>query len=94
MTLAYGKTTPTSYSDPEVQAVNKCLARLGKALRPGAYMVDSFPILRYIPGYFKTLKQYHQEELDLFRKQAQEVRQNMVSRIKWKPMVLHIITMV
>ena len=82
MTLAYGRTSPTSYSDPEVQAVNICLARLGKALRPGAYMVDSYPILRYVPGYFKTLKQYHQEELALFRKQAEEVRQNMVSHVK------------
>lgn len=78
MAITYGKITPTSYSDPEVQQVNKCLSRLGSAIRPGAYLVDSYPILRYVPGYLDTLQQYHREELALFRSQLDAVRQQMV----------------
>ncbi|KAI0933583.1 hypothetical protein AcV5_005691 [Taiwanofungus camphoratus] len=55
MAISYGKTTPTSYSDPEVQAVNCCLRRLGSALRPGTYLVDTYSFLRYIPGYLSHL---------------------------------------
>lgn len=78
MTLTYGKQTPTSYSDPEVQEVNKCLGRLGKVMIPGAYLVDSYPILRYIPGYLSELQQHHREELALFKSQLEGVREKMV----------------
>ena len=46
MALAYGK-IPDSYEDPEVQAVNRCLTRLGYTMRPNAWKVDTFPFLRY-----------------------------------------------
>ena len=46
MALAYGK-NPKSYEDPEILAVNRCLARLGKTLRPGVWKVDVFPFLRF-----------------------------------------------
>lgn len=78
MTIAYGKTTPTSYSDPEVRAVNKCLARLGAALRPGANFVDTYPILRYIPGYGSHLRRYQKEEEALYKKEVNTVRRNLV----------------
>jgi len=45
MALAYGK-APTSYEDPEVQAVNRCLTRLGLTMRPGAWKVDTYPFLK------------------------------------------------
>ena len=45
MALAYGK-VPKSYEDPEVQSVNRCLTRLGLAMRPGAWKVDTYPILK------------------------------------------------
>ncbi|PAV20692.1 cytochrome P450 [Pyrrhoderma noxium] len=77
MTITYGKRTPTSYYDPEVQEVNKCLGRLGKAVQPGYYMVDYYPWLRFLPGYTTTLKQYHKEELALFRSQLDGVRAQM-----------------
>ncbi|KAL5527311.1 hypothetical protein ACEPAG_6102 [Sanghuangporus baumii] len=77
MTMTYGKQTPTSYSDPEVQAVNKCLFRLGKAMIPGAYLVDAYPIMRYIPGYLSELQKHHEEELNLFRSQLDGVREKM-----------------
>jgi hypothetical protein len=100
MTVAYGKTTPTQYSDrkpintlpadpgalshttlelaAEVQAINKFGHRLGHALRPGAYHVDSYPILKYFPGQWKRDgAQHHKEELALFAGQLDKVREGI-----------------
>ncbi|KAG1810570.1 cytochrome P450 [Suillus subaureus] len=77
MSFTYGKTTPTSYTDPEIVAVNKSLARFGQAIRPGAYLVDTYPILRFVPGYLSQLKAWHQEELALFNGQLDAVRRQM-----------------
>jgi hypothetical protein len=78
MTMTYGKSTPTSYSDYEVIQLNKCLHRLGITGLPGAWLVDSYPILRYVPGYLNQLKQWHLEELQLFTEQLDVVRKAMV----------------
>ncbi|KAF9069856.1 cytochrome P450 [Rhodocollybia butyracea] len=80
MALAYGK-VPQGCEDPEVQAVNRCLTRLGYAMRPGAWKVDVLPFLKFIPGYLNELKLGHQEELGLFKSQLQEVREKMVRHI-------------
>ncbi|KAH9832506.1 cytochrome P450 [Rhodofomes roseus] len=77
ISMTYGKTTPTSYSDPEVQIVNRCLRRLGAALRPGAHLVDTYPFLQYIPGYTSQLRKYHQEELSFFRSQIANVKSQL-----------------
>jgi hypothetical protein len=45
MQLAYGK-YPQCFEDPDVQAVNRCLTRLGVHMRPGLWKVDVFPFLR------------------------------------------------
>ncbi|TFK68367.1 cytochrome P450 [Pluteus cervinus] len=79
LTLAYGKTTPTSYSDPEVQRINECLSRLGDALRPGAYRVDTIPLLRYVPGYLDKLREAHRLELALFSEQLGGVLKKMTT---------------
>ncbi|TFK23725.1 cytochrome P450 [Coprinopsis marcescibilis] len=73
MALAYGR-HPKSYHDPDVQAVNRCLTRLGNTLRPGVWRVDVYPFLRYVPGYLKELKDGHAEELALFKRQLNEVK--------------------
>lgn len=78
MSITYGKTTPTAYSDPEVLAVNRCLSRLGRVMRPGAYLVDTYPILKYVPGYLTQLRKWHHEELALFQGQLNLVREQMV----------------
>ncbi|KAF8797498.1 cytochrome P450 [Phlegmacium glaucopus] len=76
MALAYGQ-NPKSYEDPDIQAVNRCLTRLGNTLRPGVWKVDVYPFLRYIPGYLKELQDGHAEELALFKRQLNVVRSNM-----------------
>jgi hypothetical protein len=79
MEITYGKVTPTSYNDPEVVAVNRCLKRFGRAVLPGAYLVDTYPILQYVPGYLTKLRKWHQEELALFEGQLGTVRKQMVT---------------
>ncbi|KIK68536.1 hypothetical protein GYMLUDRAFT_35978 [Collybiopsis luxurians FD-317 M1] len=76
MALTYGK-IPAGYEDPDVQAVNRCLARLGLAMRQGAWKVDVFPFLKYVPGYLNELREGHREELGLFKSEMQEVRDKM-----------------
>ncbi|KIM47190.1 hypothetical protein M413DRAFT_440696 [Hebeloma cylindrosporum] len=76
MSIGYGKESK-SYEDPDIQAVNRCLTRLGNTLRPGVWKVDAYPFLRYIPGYLQELKDGHAEELDLFKRQLKEVQLKM-----------------
>ncbi|KAJ2917541.1 hypothetical protein MD484_g2847, partial [Candolleomyces efflorescens] len=76
MSLAYGK-DPKGRDDPNIDAVNRCLTRLGHALRPGLWRVDVYPFLRYIPGYLKELQDGHAEELALFKGQLVEVKKAM-----------------
>lgn len=77
ITLTYGKQTPSTYSDPEVKKINKAARNLGEAIRPGAYLVDAFPILRFMPCYLSDLKRQHHFELELFKSQLNGVRQKM-----------------
>ncbi|KAG2099579.1 cytochrome P450 [Suillus discolor] len=77
MSFTYGKITPTSYTDPEVVAINKALARSGQAIQPGAYLVDTYPILRFVPGYLSQLKAWHKEDLALCNRQLDPVRRQM-----------------
>ncbi|KAG6915377.1 hypothetical protein DXG01_011778 [Tephrocybe rancida] len=76
MALAYGKAAG-KHNDPDVQAVNRCLFRLGVNLRPGLWQVDIYPILRYLPGYLDELKEGHREELGLFKKHLSVVKAQM-----------------
>ena len=80
MTLTYGKTTPTSYADAEVRAINRGTARLGRALLPGAYAVDALPLLRYVPLYpgARELRRFHREELALYHELVRGVREKVV----------------
>ena len=50
-----------------------------RVMRPGAYLVDRIPLLKYIPGYGRELKEYHNFEINLFRDQMDHVRSEMVS---------------
>ena len=74
--MTYGKTSPTYYSDPEVQEINRNGARLGTLTQIGArsHIVDTYPILRHISWFTKTLRKWHDDELDLFTRQLDAAR--------------------
>ncbi|KAG1840973.1 cytochrome P450 [Suillus tomentosus] len=77
MSFTYGKITPTSYTHPEIVAINKALARFGEAMMPGAYLVDTYPILRFVPGYLSQLKAWHKEGLARYNRHLDTVRRQM-----------------
>lgn len=79
LSLTYGKPSPSKRLDPDIALVNQCLHRMGQSLRPGAHLVEDLPWLKYIPFYGSKLREYHREELALFRKQLQAVRDEIVS---------------
>ncbi|KAI0319668.1 cytochrome P450 [Amylostereum chailletii] len=77
LSITYGKPSPSNKSDLDVMLVEESTRRLGKSLRPGAFLVDDYPWLKYVPFYGRTLRQYHRDELSLFRRQLQAVRDDM-----------------
>jgi len=79
MSITYGKQTPTSYTDPEVIAIRQCITRMGKTTVPGACLVDSFPILRYFPGYTSELRRWREEERGLFEGMVQQAKGRIAS---------------
>ncbi|KAJ7627632.1 cytochrome P450 [Mycena polygramma] len=85
LSLTYGKPSRTLSDDPIVREVNASQARLGAALVPGAYVVDAFPFLRYVPGYLSELRRQHQMELTLFMSQLDNVREQLAASKDMRP---------
>ncbi|EIN14252.1 cytochrome P450 [Punctularia strigosozonata HHB-11173 SS5] len=75
--IAYGKTTPTYVSDPEVQHIIAIVARMGRIFAPGSLLVDRIPFLRHVPGILDEQKAWHKDELGLFRGKIDAVREAM-----------------
>ncbi|KAF9006236.1 cytochrome P450, partial [Hymenopellis radicata] len=76
LTLSHAISSPT-FSDPEVQGMFRLGARFGKVLKPGAYLVDAIPVLKYLPGYLKDVRGYFKEEHALFKGMMDRVRARM-----------------
>ena len=54
------------------------MAHFNAAMRPGAYLVDSFPWLKHVPGYGRQLKEDHASDLRFYGEQLDRVRRGMV----------------
>ena len=78
MTMTYGKTEPTYFTDPEVVEMAVHGTRIGTVIQIGAHIVDSYPLLRYVPFVTSTLRKWHKEELALFTSLVNQVRHKMV----------------
>jgi hypothetical protein len=76
--VTYGKSAPTAYTDPEVVRISRVVEHVQAAIRPGAYLVDRVPLLRYLPGYGKQLDEWHHEELELYTHQLRRVKSEIV----------------
>jgi hypothetical protein len=76
--VTYGKSTPTAIDDPEVVRIRKVLEVFQIVMRPGAFLVDRVPLLRYLPGYEKQLTDWHHQELGLYSHQLGRVKNEMV----------------
>ncbi|THG98718.1 hypothetical protein EW026_g3521 [Hermanssonia centrifuga] len=77
MTMTYGKTTPTYFTDPEVVEMTLYASRMGKLVQVGAHVVDRYPILSRVPWVTSTLKSWHCEELGLFNSLVDDVQKRM-----------------
>ncbi|KAG1855085.1 cytochrome P450 [Suillus tomentosus] len=75
--VAYGKTSPTSATDPEVREARYIMSRFRAALRPGAYWVDSIPWLKYLPWYAPELRDDFKRATRLYTDQLNRVKLHM-----------------
>ncbi|KAF8553243.1 cytochrome P450 [Imleria badia] len=77
--ITYGKSGPTSTNDPDFVGVKQAVAHFIEGMRPGAYLVDRFPWLKYVPGYGRRLRRYHESDLGFYRGQLNRVERAMSS---------------
>ncbi|KAN0101001.1 Cytochrome P450 [Tylopilus felleus] len=75
--ITYGKSTPTATDAPEIIVIHKMLRRFQMLMRPGAMLVESFPILKYVPFYASYLETWRQEELKVFYGQLGRVTKEL-----------------
>lgn len=83
--ILFGRWIETG-EEPDFKTVIQVAKNIERVASPGAYLVDSFPILKYIPTPLAPFKQearrMHVEELSLFRKLQQDVRDEMMTSDK------------
>jgi hypothetical protein len=60
--------------------MNHVLERFGFVMRPGAYLVDRIPLLRYVPLYGRQLKTSFRTEHELGLGQMERVKNEIVTR--------------
>jgi hypothetical protein len=77
--ITYGKDTPTSSDDPEVQRIHMSNANFARVMKPGAFLVDRVPILKHVPGYGRQLNEWHRLDRQLFTEQMDHVKNLMES---------------
>lgn len=54
------------------------LKRFQMLMRPGALLVDRYPILKHVPGYASYLEDWRKEESQLFHDQLNRVSNELV----------------
>ncbi|KAG2119197.1 cytochrome P450 [Suillus clintonianus] len=79
MKVAYGKTTPASATDPEVRQAQEHFQILRTTLRPGAYLADFIPWLKYLPWYAQDLKRRFEKDKQIHTDQLNRVKRQIQS---------------
>ncbi|EGN94235.1 hypothetical protein SERLA73DRAFT_163227 [Serpula lacrymans var. lacrymans S7.3] len=64
--VTYGKTAPTGITDPDMISIMEAVGRFQIVMRPGSFLVDRFPFLKYVPGYGRDLERRYKEDLKLY----------------------------
>ena len=78
--VVYGKTAPVSLTqDPYLLHLKRMVPIVQGALLPGAYKVDYFPILQYVPWYGRQLKKWGEEEYQMLMGYMSQYKSQMVS---------------
>jgi cytochrome P450 len=75
--LAYGKTIETG-DEKNVREILEVVHTVERVVSPGAYLVDTFPVLLWLPKWLAPFKRegerLHRRELNLFRQCLDDVR--------------------
>ncbi|KAF9235831.1 cytochrome P450, partial [Melanogaster broomeanus] len=69
--VIYGKTTQTYLNDPYILHLQRMVPIVQGALMPGAYKVDKYPFLKYVPGYTWELDKWANFEHEQVHQQCQ-----------------------
>ncbi|KAF9234942.1 cytochrome P450 [Melanogaster broomeanus] len=69
--------TPTGTNAPEIIMIHKMLKRFQMLMRPGALLVERYPIFKYVPFYASYLETWRKEESKLFHDQLNRVSQEL-----------------
>lgn len=77
--ITYGKPGLMSANDPDFVGVKQIVEHFIEGMRPGTYLVDRFPWLKYVPGYGKRLRSYYEYDLKFYRAQLNQVERAMVN---------------
>ncbi|KAG0700988.1 cytochrome P450 [Suillus ampliporus] len=85
MKVAYGKATPTAATDPEVIEVIQLVKKIAEIFRPGAYMVEWIPWLRYLPWYGRDLRQGFETGKRIYTGHMNRVKEQMQSNVDIGP---------
>ncbi|OJA14179.1 hypothetical protein AZE42_11889 [Rhizopogon vesiculosus] len=83
--FTYGRDAPTSATDPDVIEARQSVERVLKAMRPGAYLVDSIPWLKYLPWHGRESKRGFESSKRLYIRQLNYVKQQIQSNIDIGP---------
>ncbi|KAG9314755.1 cytochrome P450 [Chiua virens] len=75
--VAYGKSTPTATDAPEIIKIDEMLGRFQKLMRPGALLVEKFPVLKHVPFYASYIETWRKEESKLFHDQLDRVSREL-----------------
>jgi hypothetical protein len=78
MKVAYGKTTSTSATDPEIIESRQLTKRFRVILRHGHNLMELIPWLKYLPGYALELKDHSERTRRLYTDQLNRVKLQMV----------------
>ncbi|KIJ21384.1 hypothetical protein PAXINDRAFT_164896 [Paxillus involutus ATCC 200175] len=75
--VTYGKSTATETDAPEIVMIHKMLKRFQMLMRPGALLIERYPILKYVPFYASYLTTWRKEESKLFHDQLDRVAKEL-----------------
>jgi Cytochrome P450 len=78
--IGYGKTVDTG-DEPYVRQILDVVHTVERVASPGAYLVDTVPALKYLPGFLapfkREAKELHEKEIGLFRRLLLDVKMEM-----------------
>jgi hypothetical protein len=78
--IGYGKTVETG-DEPYVRRILQVVHNVERVASPGAYLVDTIPLLKYLPSFMAPFKreaaELHQKEIGLFRELLVDVKLEM-----------------